>query len=43
VGQLGAVGVIASTVVSFLCLALLPAAYLVGRTLRQPPALLVHA
>jgi O-antigen/teichoic acid export membrane protein len=43
VDALGAVGVIASTVVSFFCLALLPALYLVARTLRQPPALLAHA
>jgi O-antigen/teichoic acid export membrane protein len=43
VNQFGSTGVIASTVVSFLCLALLPALYLVARTLRHTPDVLVHA
>jgi O-antigen/teichoic acid export membrane protein len=43
VNQLGTIGVIAATVSSFLCLALLPATYLVTRMLRQTPAEFAHA
>jgi O-antigen/teichoic acid export membrane protein len=43
VNKFGSVGVIAATVVSFLFLALLPAVYLVGRTLKPAPTVLAPA